>query len=240
MTSGNRAFVLGKGRAQRISVSENGVASVFEAGNGALGSLLVSSTAGVDDHNRNISEIGGMPDGGLYSNLHGNADDCKERDAAAMERDVQRSADESRHGYFVEHRFICKGCQFGHKLELQRVGWETGFYSGDVSDPLPCHSRPQLGEARNFVGECHMTSKEDTQTGFASCTQDLSHTCDDLLTFGDLANHANLHVINEKSCTLRIAELVQGLRYFQAKSTLHVRTTNLSEHERLGVFLRVV
>ena len=62
MTSGNRAFVLGKGRAQRISVSENGVASVFEAGNGALGSLLVSSTAGVDDHNRNISEIGGMPD----------------------------------------------------------------------------------------------------------------------------------------------------------------------------------
>src|SRR5947207_3213940 len=108
-----------------------------------------------------------MPDGGLDSHLHGNANDGENGNATVAQCDIQGSADESRHRYFVEDGFTRKRRQFGHKLELRRASRKTGLYFDDIRYPLPCHPCAQLRNARNFIGWSLMTSEENTHAGLA-------------------------------------------------------------------------
>src|SRR5439155_5205894 len=133
------------------------------------------------------------------------------------------------HGYFVEDSLIRKRRQFRHKLELRRTGWETGFHFGDIRDPLPSHPCAQLADSRNLVGERHMTSEENTHAGVAGGAQDLRGARDRLFAVGYFANDADLHVIDHQRHAIRIAEFIEGLRDFEAESTLHFRISRLGK-----------
>ena len=69
--------------------------------------LFVASPTGITRHHRDEAQIGRMADGRLEAHLHGDSHDRERHDATVTQGELERGADEARHGDLVEDRLAC-------------------------------------------------------------------------------------------------------------------------------------
>lgn len=127
----------------------------------------MTKAAGVLHNYWDVAKISAVPDRGLDSDFHCDADDSKSIDTAIAQRNVQRRAFKSRHGDLVEDGFARQGIQLRNLFlgvpDINSLLYprETSSESGETPPPwrvlycvprLNCSHKPPR-RARDPVGD---------------------------------------------------------------------------------------
>jgi hypothetical protein len=188
----------------------------------------VTGAAGVRDHDRDIAEVGTVPDGGLDPDLHRDAGDEKGIDPAVTKSDVQGRALEGRHGDLVEHGLRRERRHLRQDLKTRRVSQEPRLHLIDAADALPGHRHAKLKDAHELLRQGHVAKEEDPDAGVPRNSQrlrDLGRHCVAAL---DPTQNADLHIVNDQSEAPRVAGLLEILGHLEPVRSLQ-RVTPLKE-----------
>src|SRR5258705_12963269 len=104
---------LAEGGAEGFGIGHDGVTGKVQRLAGALRRIGMAGAAGIFDHPRNDSEIGGVARGRLDADFHRNAHNGERADAAIAQREGERRTLERRHRELVEDRLARPRLQFG-------------------------------------------------------------------------------------------------------------------------------
>jgi hypothetical protein len=111
--------------------------------------------------------------------------------------------------------------QARHDLESGGVAQEGRDDVLDSILALPGHRGAQLGDTHELGGQRHVSGEEDPHAGLAGRLDHQPHALGHLRAVGKLADHSDLHVIDDQSDAIRVAHVGQGVGNQKLAAVLH-------------------
>src|SRR5262249_10756068 len=142
-------------------------------------------------------------------------------DPAVSQGDVQKCALKGRHRDLVEHRLRCQRRELGEQLKARRVSQKPGPHLLYRPDSLPRHGHTHLKHTHELLRQRHVPREEDPDAGITSSSEHFSNLRRHDGTLTNLSEDPDLHVVDDERQAMRVAHLVETLRYLQSIGSLH-------------------
>jgi hypothetical protein len=110
---------------------------------------------------------------------------------------------------------------FRDELEGGRVPQERRAHLVHVVQTLPGHGRAELGHSCQLIRQRHVPGEEDPIASLAGRGEYLGNRRDRRGRVRQLAQDADLHIVDEQGQTRGVANLLQRLRNAQTERVLH-------------------
>ena len=114
-----------------------------------------------------------------------------------------------------------RGRELGHDLEPGRVAQERRDDLLDSILALPGHRDAQLGDPHQLRGQRHVPGEEDPDAGPAGRLEHPPHALGHLRAVGELADDADLHVVDDQRDAIRVADVGEGVGNQKVAAVLH-------------------
>src|SRR5262249_5766426 len=157
-------------------------------------------------HHGLIAQIGGVTHGWFDADFHCHSNDRECIDSAVAQNDIERRALESRHRNLVENGFRWLRREFRNQLKTSCVANKPRFLLFQRFCPLPRHGHPHLEHAHELLRQRHVSREDHTNAALSRGSEDFQNARGNLRPILDLAQDSNLHIVDKKRHSSRIAK----------------------------------